>query len=105
MKSPLSERGNEPKTSGVSTSFQQVEDRDRPSAIVVVVARLGLVWLVLLVVGFYGGALGWRGGAFVMLAGVCGNVAGHLLMGITEYRRIMGRPWPKVRPLEDDDEW
>ena len=105
MKSRLSEPGNEPKTSGVSTSSQQVEDRDRPSAIVVVVARLGLVWLVLLVVGFYGGALGWRGGAFVMLAGVCGNVAGHLLMGITEYRRIMGRPWPKVRSLEDDDEW
>ena len=105
MKSRLSERGNEPKTSGVSTSFQRVEDRDRPSAIVVVVARLGLVWLVLLVVGFYGGALGWRGGAFVMLAGVCGNVAGHLLMGITEYRRVMRRPWPSVRPLEDDDEW
>jgi hypothetical protein len=40
-----------------------------------------------------------------MLAGVCGNVAGHLLMGITEYRRVMRRSWPKVLPLEDDDEW
>jgi hypothetical protein len=72
---------------------------------VVVAARLGLIWLLLMIVGFYGGALGWRGGAFLMLAGVCGNVGGHLLMGITKYRRIMRRPWPKVRPLADDEEW
>jgi hypothetical protein len=82
-----------------------VGDLDRPSGILVVVARLGLIWLLLLAVGFYGGALGWRGGAFLMLAGVCGNVAGHVLMGITEYRRIMRRPWPHVRLLEDEDEW
>jgi hypothetical protein len=86
-------------------SFEQVGDLDRPSGIVVIAARLGHIWLLSLAVGFYVGALGWRVGAFLMLAGVCGNVAGHLLMGITEYRRVMRRPWPKVRPLEDDDEW
>ena len=82
-----------------------VENRDRPGRIALVVSRLSLVWLLLLVVGAYGGLLGWRGGAFVMLAAVCGRVAGHLLVGVTEYRRIMRRPWPKVAPLDDEDEW
>ena len=58
----------------------------------------------MLIVGFYGGVLGWRVGAFVMLTAVCGNIAGHLLTGVTEYRRIMRRPWPKVAPLEDEDD-
>jgi hypothetical protein len=82
-----------------------VEDRDHPSAIAVVATRPSLIWVLLLIVGFYGGALGWRGGVFLMLAGVCGNISGHLLVGVTEYRRIMRRPWPKVPPLEDDDDW
>jgi len=86
-------------------SFEQVEDRDHPSAIAVAATRLGLIWVLLLIVGFYGGALGWRAGAFLMLTAVCGNIAGHLLIGITEYRRIMRRPWPKVPPLDDHDEW
>jgi hypothetical protein len=72
---------------------------------VVIAARLSPIWLLLLIVGFYGGLLGWRAAAFLMLAGVCGRIAGHLLMGITEYRRIMRRSWPEVRPLEDDDSW
>jgi hypothetical protein len=86
-------------------SFPPVEDHDRPSAIAVVATRLSLVWLLLLVVGFYCGALGWRGGAFLMLTGVCGNLVGHLLIGVTEYRRIMRRPWPEVPPIDDEDEW
>ena len=28
-----------------------------------------------------------------------------LLVGLTEYRRTMRRPWPKVPPLDDDDDW
>ena len=88
-----------------SCFIRAVEDRDRPGRIAVVVTRLSLVWLFLLVVGAYGGALGWRGGAFVMLAAVCGRVSGHLLVGVTEYRRIMRRQWPKVPPLDDDDDW
>ena len=66
--------------------------------------RLGLVWVILLIVGAYSAVLGWRGGAFVMLGAVCGNVAGHLLIGVTEYRRIMSRPWPEVPPLDDGDD-
>jgi hypothetical protein len=82
-----------------------VEDGDRPSVIAVVAARLDLVWLLSLIIGAYGAALGWRGGAFLMLTAVCGRVFGHLLMGFTEYRRIVRRPWPKVPSLDDEDEW
>jgi membrane associated rhomboid family serine protease len=78
---------------------------DRPNRIALGAARLGPVWLILLIGGFYGGALGWRGGAVLMLAAVCGMISGHLLMGVTEYRRTMRRPWPKVPPLDDDDDW
>jgi len=76
---------------------------DGLSPVVVFVARLGSVWLLLLVAGLYGGLLGWRTGGFLMLA-VCGMIGGHLLMGVSEYRRVMRRPWPNVSPLEDDDD-
>jgi hypothetical protein len=82
-----------------------VADPDRPSAIAVIAARSGLVWLVLLVGGGYAAVLGWRGGAFLMLAAVCGTISGHLLIGVSEYRRIMRRPWPDVAPLDDEDDW
>ncbi len=70
-----------------------------------IAARLSLVWLLLLIVGGYGAVLGWRAGAFLMLAAVCAMITGHLVIGFSEYRRIMRRPWPSVRPLDDEDEW
>jgi hypothetical protein len=73
-----------------------------PSRLSAVVARISLVWTILLVGGAYAGVLGWRPGAFLMLAAVCFRIAGHLAVGISEYRRIMRRPWPKVPPLDDD---
>ena len=72
----------------------------------VAVVRLSPLWTVLLVGGAYAGVLGWRPGAFLMLAAVCCMIAGHLLVGVTEYRRVMRRPWPEVPALEDDeDDW
>jgi hypothetical protein len=97
-------RDRRPRRSG-SCFIRLVEVRDHPSVIAVAATRLSLVWVLLLIVGAYGAVLGWRGGAFVMLAAVCGNVGGHLLIGITEYRRIMRRSWPKALPLDDEDEW
>jgi hypothetical protein len=82
-----------------------MKDREQPSVITVVAARLALVWLLLMTVGGYSAALGWRPGGFMMLGGVCGNITGHLLVGFTEYPRAMRRPWPAVSPLEDEDEW
>jgi hypothetical protein len=47
-----------------------------------------------------------RAGVFVMLAGVVAYFGMHLLVGIVGYRQTMRRPWPKVPPVEDDeDEW
>jgi hypothetical protein len=28
-----------------------------------------------------------------------------LAIGAWSYRRVMSRPWPKVPPIEDDDDW
>jgi hypothetical protein len=81
-----------------------MENQDRPARSAIAAAYLSYVWTALLCVGGFGAALGWRPGVVFMLAGVSGFVAGHLIMGLTEYRRIMRRPWPKVSPLDDDDD-
>ena len=26
-------------------------------------------------------------------------------IGVVSYRRVMSRPWPRVAPLPDDDDW
>jgi hypothetical protein len=39
-----------------------------------------------------------------MLAGVIGLFATRLGVGIVSYRQTMRRPWPKVPPVEDDDD-
>jgi hypothetical protein len=73
--------------------------------VAVVAAWLSLFWMIVLIVGGYGAAFGWRPGAYLMLTAVVGFLAGHLVVGLTEYRRVMGRPWPRVPPLDDDDDW
>jgi hypothetical protein len=45
-----------------------------------------------------------RVGVFVTLAGFVGYLGMHLLLGIGSYRETMRRPWPKVPPIEDDDD-
>jgi hypothetical protein len=43
---------------------------------------------------------------FLMLAGAVGMFGTRLVVGVIEYRRTMRRPWPRVPPIEeDDDEW
>jgi hypothetical protein len=43
---------------------------------------------------------------FLMLAGAIGMFGTRLVVGVIEYRRTMRRPWPRVPPIEeDDDEW
>jgi hypothetical protein len=64
-----------------------------------------MLWLLAMMVGMYGAAFGWRPGAYVLLTALLGQLVGHLAMGITEYRRVMRRPWPEVAALEDDDDW
>ena len=45
-----------------------------------------------------------RLGALLLLAGVLGTSAARLAAIVIGYRQTMRRPWPKVRPLEDDDD-
>ena len=59
--------------------------------------------MLMLLGGGYAGVLGWRPGAWAMLAAVCGQISGHLVIGMTTYRAVMRRPWPSVAPLTDDD--
>lgn len=82
-----------------------MKDDERPNAFALVAASLSPLWLIVMMVGFYGAAFDWRPGAYFMITALLGYIATHLLMGITEYRRTMRRPWPRVPPIDDDDEW
>jgi hypothetical protein len=44
-----------------------------------------------------------RPGVFLLLAGVSARIGSHLFLGILGYRQAMRRPWPRVRPLVEDD--
>ena len=59
---------------------------------------------VLLFAGAGAAALAWRPAAAVMVAGLAGVIGVHLLVGVAGYRTVMQRPWPKVPPLQDDDD-
>jgi hypothetical protein len=66
--------------------------------------RLSSAWLLLLIAGGYGAVLAhWRTGGFVMLGAVLAQIATHLFVGVRAYRRVMRRPWPQVRALDDWD--
>jgi hypothetical protein len=60
--------------------------------------------LLLGVIGGYAALLGWRDGVFLMLAWALITFAWHLVAGVTAYRSVMARPWPRVAPLTDG-EW
>lgn len=47
---------------------------------------------------------GWRPGVWLLLGSVVLLIAVHLAIGIGSYRDVMRRPWPRVTPLEDDDD-
>jgi hypothetical protein len=48
----------------------------------------------------------WRPGVILLLTGVGGVFAAQLVVGAAAYRTAMRRPWPAVRPLDDDeDDW
>jgi hypothetical protein len=78
---------------------------ERPAPTAVAAAVLGPAWLLMLIAGAYAAALGHRFGAVLLLAAVLGEIATHLVMGVSEYRRVMSRPWPAVETLGDDDDW
>ena len=74
--------------------------------------QLGRLWalvelesLALLVTGGYATAAGWRPAAWLLVASIACAVAGHVSISAVAYRRTIGRPWPEVPPLGDDEDW
>jgi hypothetical protein len=59
----------------------------------------------LIIVGAFATVLVGLPGAVVMLAGLAVALSTHLIVGVVEYRRVMAREWPKVRALDEEDEW
>jgi len=55
--------------------------------------------------GVFAALLGRRFGAYFAIGGMATSFTVHLTLGIAGYREVMGRPWPKVAPIVDDDDW
>lgn len=75
---------------------QDLAPHERTLLVALIIA--GQVFLLFMVGGMYA-ALLWRPSAYVMLVGLTGHLLIHLVQGVLAYRRVMARPWPKVRPL------
>ena len=70
-------------------------------------AQGGYFVLFLLLYGgvFAGLGLQSRTAAYVALAGFIATLTVHVIVAVVYYRQVMRREWPKVEPLEDDDDW
>ena len=47
--------------------------------------------------------LGWRPGVFITVGFLTAQFLAQVALGVIGYRAVMRRPWPKVKPLADDD--
>jgi hypothetical protein len=56
-------------------------------------------------VGIYAAAMGHRWGAFAALGAITVEFIVYLVAAVVIYRKTMRRPWPKVAPIEDDNDW
>jgi hypothetical protein len=61
--------------------------------------------LTLLFAGLFVAMTGARVGAFVLLAGLGLQLGCDVGLGALSYRSTMRRPWPRVAPIVDDDDW
>ena len=60
--------------------------------------------MLLLIVGCWAGALGWRPAAWILIAALCTIVGAHVTISAIAYRRTMRRAWPRVAALPFDDD-
>ena len=67
-------------------------------------AGAALLGLGLMVAGVNQMYAGRRVGAIFAIVGVGVWTVGFVIGGALAYRRVMRRAWPKVRPLDDDDD-
>jgi hypothetical protein len=51
-------------------------------------------------------AAGWRPAGYLLIAAFGARLAAHLAAGFANFRAVMERPWPQVRPRDKswDDE-
>jgi hypothetical protein len=56
-------------------------------------------------IGGLGALWDWEPGAYVMIAALAITVSAHLVVGALAYLDVMRRPWPRVRPIDDEDDW
>ena len=47
--------------------------------------------------------LSWRPGVFITIGFLTAQFLAQIALGVIGYRAVMSRPWPKVKPLADDD--
>jgi hypothetical protein len=77
----------------------------RSTSLARLVGAADSLFTLLILVGALAAIAGWLPGIYLALAGFFGYLADHLIVGVAGYREVMRRPWPKVRPLDDDDDW
>jgi len=85
--------------------FTESVDNRRSRTLSTIISVAYFVPLLLLMGGAYAAALGVRLGAWLALTGLTLRMIVHLSTGIWAYRDAFSRPWPKVPPLRDDDDW
>jgi hypothetical protein len=63
------------------------------------------VWFALAVIAAgIAAAAGWRPAAYLLIAALGLRLVAHLAAGFAGFRSAMERPWPQVRPLNDEDD-
>ena len=48
---------------------------------------------------------GWRWAGYLLIVALGLRLAAHLAAGVAGFRSVMNRPWPRVEPRPDDDDW
>lgn len=75
------------------------------AALRLVFSWVNVLGTALLGIGGLGAVWDWRPGAYVMIAALAITVLAHVVVGVLGYLDVMSRPWPRVQPLTDDDDW
>jgi hypothetical protein len=60
--------------------------------------------LLMLILGTLAAAARQRFGAYLLIAYLVVQIGLHIGIGLYGYREVMGREWPAVPPLSDDDD-
>jgi hypothetical protein len=64
-----------------------------------------LLGTALLLIGGLAAVTDSKPGAYLMITGLAMIVLTHLVVGTLGYLDVMSRPWPRVQPLDNEDEW